>query len=173
MKQKRIKFTSLLLLTAAVNLSYGQYINKLYDNDSTSDWGVNVFVRPDNTYLIIGTGFSPGTDNWKLLNMIISNDGNTVISNHIIIKDSYSSLYSGAEGAGKYLNGGGYITSFTIQYPNSGTGYLYSSGGIIKYNDIGDTVFIKTYTDTSIHFDGMNACAILPDGDYIVGGYGH
>jgi hypothetical protein len=63
---------------------------------------------------------------------------------------------------------GGYLSPLSIQF-NSGT-YWRGWGGMIKYNSLGDTIFTRTYTDTSTHFDAIVACAVLNNNDYILGG---
>jgi hypothetical protein len=158
---------TLVLLLAVPMFSFGQYFQGLYDIDSTQEWGINVFVQPDSNYFIIGTGYDPVNYNWSLFNAQISKDGITLLSKHTFQYDS-ASLYSGNAGEARQLQGGGYITPLTTEISKGG--YVRGWAGFIKYNSAGDTIFLKTYTDTSVHYDVIASCAVMPDGGYIGGG---
>jgi hypothetical protein len=164
-----IRYLCLLLLLVAANLSYGQYLNKLHDYDTTADWGMDIFIKDDGTYFVFG-GAKDTWAPWSQMNMTISADGNTVISKRRLVDDS-AGLYNGDYGQTKKIVGG-YLVPIVVQYPNYITGYLYSKGGFIKYNNDGDTVFMKTYTDTSQYFERILNCDVMPDGGF-VGGGGH
>jgi type IX secretion system substrate protein len=167
MKRITIRFVSVLLLSAATHFSYGQYFQELYDIDSTQEWGTNIFVQHDSNYFVIGTGYNSANNKWELFNVQVSADGSTILSKHTLHNDSLS-LYSGNAGEAKQLPGGGYITPLTIEWALGS----YSRGwaGFIKYNAIGDTVTLRTYTDTSANYDVILDCALMPDGGYILGG---
>jgi type IX secretion system substrate protein len=171
MKQMVIRFVIVMLLMAASQLCYGQYFQGLYDVDSTYNWGWNIFLQPDRSYFVMGWSYNQNTGQYSIFNTAINGDGNTALSEHILQLNS-ESIGPGNPGEMKALaNGGGYILPLTLQWPDPVTKYLYSAAGFIKYNSVGDTVFLKTYTDTSIHFDGMQTCAIMPDGGYIGGAH--
>ncbi len=160
----------LLMLIASANKSYAQYMNRLYDYDSTHDWGLNLFVKNDNTYFVVGGAMRTG-GRWGQINMNISEDGSTILSKHRIQNDS-AYLYGGDYGQAKRIPTGGYLVPIVVQYPNYVTGYLYSMACLLRYKENGDTVFMKTYTDTSTYFERILNCDIMPDGGYIGGG-GH
>jgi hypothetical protein len=161
MRNKLKYIVGVVLLITVPHLSYGQYFQRLYDVDSSQDWGWNIFLQSDDNYVVLGGFLNSETRQWGLYNMQVSADGNTVLNKNIFQFDS-ASLYSGSPGETKTLPSG-YLAPQTIQWPNPVTGYLYSAVGFIKYNATGDTVFKKTYTDTSVYYDLMAACAIMPD----------
>ena len=43
-------------------------------------------------------------------------------------------------------------------------------GDLIKYNNIGDTLFFKTYTDTSLYFDNIFTCCTIANNGVLLGG---
>ncbi len=167
MRTHLLSTIGLLLLAAVTNLSFGQYINKLHDHDSTSDWGLDIFRKIDGNYFIIGTAQPVGRPS-SVMNMTVSGDGNAVVDTHKIWDDS-AAIGCGDYGQAKKTSTG-YIAPLIIQHPNAATGYLYSTGGFIKYNEAGDTVFTRTYTDTSNYFERILSCDVMPDGGYIGGG---
>ena len=67
-----------LLLIVLPNISYSQYLQKLYDIDSSNDWGINIFIQPDSSYMIFGTKIYP-VYHWSLFNAKISADGNYMV----------------------------------------------------------------------------------------------
>ena len=163
-----IKSLLVLPLLAAPAMSFAQQYQKLFDIDSSYDWPGDIFLQPDSNYFVIGELLNPVTGNWGLFNTIISADGNTILSKHILQNSNNSSLYPGTpQQTKKILNG--YIAPLSITY-NYDTTYR-ATAGLIKYNNAGDTIFIKKYTDTSLYFSAIAACSIMPDGGYIIGGY--
>jgi len=169
MKQKLKYIVGVVLLITVPHLSYGQYFQKLFDVDSSFDWGWDIFEQPDNNYFIIGWSIDPAINEPMLFNMVVSGDGSTVLSKNILEIDS-TSLGPGFPGEAKVLNNGEYIVPVTVQWPNPVTTYLYSAAGFIKYNAAGDTIFKKTYTDTSVYYDLIDACEVMSDGGYMEGG---
>lgn len=161
-----IKITGMLLLLVAAYHSNAQYLNRLYDWDTTSDWGWNIFVRPDNSYFISGAGINFVDNRWWDYNMILSTDGSTVLSKKSIKPDS-TSVYLG-DGGSATSDAGMYILPISVQKRIEDT--LRSSAGIMEYNSLGDTVFLRTYSDVSTNFDVMNCVAVMPDGGYLGGG---
>ncbi len=162
MKKSKIIWIGLALLIAVPNLSFAQYLNKLHDIDSTYDWGWDIFLRADNNYFVIAGAQNTNVGQWEPTSLILAPDGSTVLNKNIL-KFDRASGYIGNQGEAK-TNGVNYIVPFTLNGNNR------SKGGIIKYNANCDTIFLKTYTDTSVCFDGINTCAILEDG-YIAGGF--
>ena len=167
-----MKMAVLVILIASPVLSFSQYFQQLYDIDSADNWGWDVFLRSDSNYFVEGWSFNQYTGIFSIYDMIISSDGKVVLSKHKQIPNSPSnSIINGGPGEIKpLLNGNGYVIPYTIQWPNASTHYLYSAAGIEKINSLGDSIFMKTYTDTSIYFEAMNAVTIMPDGGYALGG---
>ena len=158
----------MMMLLASSYLSSGQYFQKLFDIDSSYDFGWNIFLQQDGKYFIRGTSLNPTTNEWMLFNMQISSDGDTIFTQNKL-QYGNANLYLGYPGEEKILSWGGYIAPTTVGYTYGA--YSRSQAGLIKYDAIGDTIFFKTYTDTSLYFDNMLTCAIMPDGGYITGGY--
>jgi len=157
----------MVLLMVTPYLCFSQYFQRLYDYDSSCDWGVNIFLQPDGNYFIRGNLQHTASEDWAIFNMQISADGNTVLSKHVVQIDT-TSMFLGTPGETRCLLGGGYIAPIQILQPHGS--YPSGRGGLIKYDAAGDTVFLKTYTDTSQYFEGMYACAVMPDEGYIGGG---
>ena len=168
MKHK-LKYIIVMLLVAASQLCYGQYFQGLYDADSSQEWGYDIHLQPDGNYLVFGMQINTTTSHvWKLFNLEISSDGSSIMSKHIL-ECSSANYFIGIYGEVKKLQTGtGYVAPFTVEktYGGNARGW----GGILKYNNAGDTTFLKTYTDTSIYYDAFNSLAIMPDGGYIIGG---
>ena len=167
-----IKMLITVVLLIAPLLSSAQYFQGLYDADSSQDWGYDIFLQPDGSYFVFGTQINTTTtDVWRLFNMKISADGSTVIGKNIL-ECANASLFIGVWGEIKKLpSGNGYVAPFTVEKIYDDT-IPRGWGGILKYNNAGDTTFLKTYTDTSIYYDAFDALGFMPDGGYIIGG-GH
>lgn len=158
-----------ILLAAALSpvVSFAQYFQRLYDYDTTTDLGINIFIAHDNNYLITGNLTEPTNNLRALYNVKISAITNGVLSKHIFKNDSVS-YYDGNPGEAKTLSNGEYIEPLSVEFAR--TSYRRVWAGLVKYNASGDTIFMKTYTDTSQYFDGMYSCAIANDGGYLIGG---
>ena len=171
-----IKFLRITLLMAVLIvsplLSFSQYFQQLYDVDSAQEWGWSIYPKPDSDYFIGGWFFNQNTDKGSFFSVVIDNNGLILNSSTLKTFGSVSTIGSGNNGELKPLaNGDGYIVPITIQWPDPITHYLYSSGGIAKLNSNGDTIFVKSYTDTSVYFDLMNTCGEMQNGKgYLIGG---
>lgn len=66
------------------------------------------------------------------------------------------------------LPGGGFLIPLDKQ--TSHDTFIVSTTGLLKLNSAGDSLFFKTYTDTSHFSEAMITCNLLPDGGYIAGG---
>ena len=141
--------TLLGTLLAYTIVTKAQYMQKLYDCDSTDDWGINLFLNNDGTYFTVNQSFKISIYQWELVNLIISSDGNTLL-NKKLIRNNNSSIFVGNPGEIKKLYNGNYIAPYTVQTPN--ITYGNSTTGFMKLNPISDTLFIKTYFDTSVNF---------------------
>jgi len=171
-----IKFLRITLLMAVLVgsplFSFAQYFQKLYDVDSAQEWGWSIQQASESNYLIQGWFFNQYTEKNSLFNSIINNNGDILETKILKAAGTVVNIGSGNNGELKTLtNGNGYIIPLTLQWPDPITRYLYSSGGIAKLNMNGDTIFVKYFTDTSVYFDVMNACAEMPNSaGYLSGG---
>jgi hypothetical protein len=165
-----IKIGGLLLVLqifAAPITGFCQYFQRLYDIDSSQEWGVDIFLEQSGNYMVFGTQINTvTTDKWKFFNAEITAGGYTVLSKKVLQNDA-ANFYMGLPGEVKKLNGG-YVGPLTIQTVIGG--YYRSSAGLIKYDIAGDTTLFKTYTDTSINYEGISSCAIGQN-CYFLGGY--
>jgi hypothetical protein len=161
------KILACLLLQLAANMSYAQYFNELHDVDSMYDWGVDIFLKNDGGYFILGGSQSVHFTKWDMTNLTLSADGNTVLEKNILRYD-YSHVHCGDPGGAKHLPGGGYVVPITIQTPN--TSYLNSATGFLKLDETGDTVYMKMLTDTGVNFDFMATTVLNADGGFLGGG---
>lgn len=164
---KKIILPVVVLLMAASQPSFAQYIQKLYDIDTTVDWGWACFVKPDSTYMIFGWSYDTIGYTAKLTSLHVSNDGNTIILKRNFSTNS-TAIFPGDPGEVKQLADGNYIVPLNLQTPN--LSYTNSAAGLAKLTTSGDTIFLKAYTDTSKHFDNLWTCAEYRDGGYILGG---
>jgi len=144
--------------------SFGQGFSRLFDYDSTYEYGWHIFIEPSGNYSIFGEA-TKGNGPAFITNMEVAADGNNILSKHGLFIDT-SQIYSTESGQAAKLPNGGYLLPVTIQ---SATTPVRSAGGLAKYNASGDTIFVRMYTDTSLYFDNANACALLPNGDYLLG----
>ena len=162
-----LKSLFIVLLSAIPQLGYCQYFQGLYDVDSSQDWGWNIFIKPDSTYFIFGTMLNRSFGQWGLFNMQISKYGSSILCKNTF-KYNEISLYDGNQGEIKILLDGEYLIPFSIQRVYGSQTRAWS--GILKTNKFGDTIFKRTYTDTSFYWDAMNTCAIMVDKGYALGG---
>jgi hypothetical protein len=169
MKRKIIRYIGVMLLIAAPHLSYGQYFQGLYDNASTYDWGWCISRKADGNYFMVGWNENATSSGVSIFNMTISADGSNMISRKTTT-DANRNIGIGNPGQLTQMADGGYLVPLILQWPGPVSGSVYSAGGLIKYDAAGDTVFLKTYTDTSIYLDYMYNDGIMPDGGYIVAG---
>lgn len=165
--KKYIHITWLLALIAAPQLCFGQPLfNSIYDHDSTGDWGTNVFVKPDNSYLLMGGGAKQG-NGWDAFWMDISQDGSQVLAKQYV-QSTLTSYYIGGYGRTEKLQDGGYIIPH--QFVKPGTGFDRYSSGLLKLDNQKNIVFAKYYTDTANCQEFTEDVTVLPDGGYIVAG---
>lgn len=54
MSLKRFYSVFLTVLFIVPTDSFAQYLNQLYDYDTSNDWGYDVFVESDSNYFILG-----------------------------------------------------------------------------------------------------------------------
>src|SRR6202012_1922185 len=73
----------LLFLFVCMGPAQGQLFEQLYDVDSTFDYGNDIMIQPDSSYMIIGTAEQPDFQFRQLMTMIISPDGNHKINKHL------------------------------------------------------------------------------------------
>jgi hypothetical protein len=158
-----------VMLMVTPLFSAGQTFQALHDIDSSFDWAFNIFIQPDSNYFVIGNSSDTPTLQWQLLSAVISKDGSFVLNHHSLKLDS-ASIYTANAGEAEKLTGGGYACGLTIQRPRGN--YLSSQAALVKLDSVGDTIFLKTYTDTSTYFDDIKALAVTPDGGFLLGG-GH
>ncbi len=166
MKRFYFSFYILALLLAAPFCVSAQYLNQLYDFDSTNDWGYHVFPQINGKNLIIGGGFGKG--NWTLIAKKIADDG-TEMFNKAVLKTANYSYYEGLPGGAKRCGNNTYIVPITAITTNPSGKYI-KAGGLAKLDKNGDTIWTKTYTDTSIKSEFMNVCNIMPDGGFLIVG---
>ncbi len=165
---KKIIVITLATLIALPVFSQAQYFEKLYDNDTTQDWGWCIRNRPDSSYFIVGSSFYETTEQFSAFDMTISSDGSLVLSKKNFVKNGG---YIGPGNPGEMIQlSNGYVLPLNKQWPNPTASHVYSAAGIMKFDAAGDTVFLKTFTDTSVYFDALYAINLMLDGGYIAGG---
>ena len=163
---KMIKFILMFVVLFVVpQTSFTQHFQRLHDCDTTSDFGTNIFVLPDGTYLTFSASLSYTTNRRESIWMNISADGTASANLKRIASDSFNYYQGRAPGQVRKLSDGGYLLPTTLQ----STGR--SSWGLIRLNAQFDTVWMRFYTDTATRFEDVDACIIMSNGDYLIGGY--
>jgi len=160
----------LSLVVALIGLPlicFCQYIDTVYDYDSSRDFGYAIFAQPDSNYVIIGSSFNISTQQNELVWMKVKRDGSQIISKHRIASNS-ASFYQGWPTEVRQLPDGGYIVPFEKQYQQLNP--VRSMAGLMRIDSMLDTVFVRTYTDTQINFDNIYTCGVLADGSFLLGG---
>ena len=163
----RIWIQAVALLALLPTMTHAQYFQSLFDCDSTQDWALDIFLKPDSTYYTFSSSFNDIYGKWYLSSMTISTDGHTVL-NKKIIKTDYYYPFPGNSGEVRKLPSGNYISPISLVNPN--VYYSNSKAGFIKLTPIGDTVFMKTYYDTSIIGTWLYCTTVLPNGHILGGG---
>lgn len=161
---KRFLLFVCLLIVFSCN---AQTFQQVYDYDSTDDWGWDILLKPNGDYFIVGDA-QPNGGSDRVMNMSITADGNTTYNKHLFPAFQWND-YPANPGTAKALSTGGYIAPITIQLFPPWGGWLRSFAGLIKFNNTGDTVWRKTYTDTSYQFDYAFDCVATSDGGYLLG----
>jgi len=136
--------------------------SKLYNYNQTGDGGSNVFIKADGNYFITGTAFGVGHSGfYSAINMTISSDGNMILHTNLLDAPK-TNYYLGVPGALKKLNAG-------YASPYSPT-LKFSQSGLVVYDSTGDTLFTKTYTDTTLYAEGGLYIDILSDNSFLMCG---
>ena len=160
------------MLVASPLLSFSQYFQKLYDIDSSHEWGWNLFIQQDANYFVLGWSFNQYTGLFSLYNADINARTQTISNIHVQNPGNPSNCIGfGNPGEVKNNSFNEYVMPFVQQWPDIITHYLYSAAGVAKMDVNGNMIFAKLYTDTSVFFERMNACAITFNGQgYLLGG---
>jgi hypothetical protein len=155
----------LLALSVVPAVSFAQQFQSLHDYDSTGDFGWNVFVQSGGEYFVTTGAHNYTTGKAQQGWMNITQNG-SIISSKKLLSSNIVNFYQGqATGEVKKLQDGGYLVPISFTTPDR------SSIGLMKLNAQFDTVFTRFYTDTSIYREDAAACAVLPNGNFLVGGY--
>ena len=156
-----------LHILAIPTVSFAQQFQSLFDIDSSRDWGFDLFCRNDSTYFIRCTSFNYSVGHKYISWIKIAYDGKTVLETKRLV-NRFADLYPGNPAQTK-TNGAGYIAPVSLVYSHDTT--FRATCGLVRYNYFGDTIFLRTYTDTSIYVESLSSCAVMPDGGYIAGGF--
>lgn len=73
----------MVLLSAVPLLAYCQYFQRLYDIDSSDDWGWNIAVKSDGNLFLEGEYGQVSRGIWGEFNLTVSGDGNSVLNKNI------------------------------------------------------------------------------------------
>ncbi|HYD20683.1 MAG TPA: T9SS type A sorting domain-containing protein [Flavipsychrobacter sp.] len=142
--------------------------------DSLVDDARNILLRSDNSLFVSGACYSQSSHYWDTANamwMNISSNGASLLSKNNVRVDGLNTwtLYSGNV---KQVPDIGYVLPYTFQfYPDSGRWYEWAA--LIALNFQMDTIFTKTFTDTSLYGEQLYDCDVLPTGGFILAGAQH
>lgn len=145
-----------------------QYLNNLYDFNTDSlrqcaEVPGNIFIRPDGSYFVTGQAVCTPFNKYFLFTMIISADGSQVVKRNSIGYGSYTTNYYQGLNSPANRAATGYVSPY-------GFGAPWVTSGICLYDEQGDTVFTRTYTDTSIYNDAGMQAIMLSDSSFMVVG---
>ena len=160
------KLFILATLIALPIFSFAQYFQRFQDCDSTYNWGWSIFLRPDSTYFAFGWGINDFTNQGLIYNSIISGDGSSVLSVHTLQIES-TAIGQGNPGQVSLMAGSYYMPA-TLQVARDT--FLTSRSCLIKFNALGDTTILNTYTDTSRFFDNQITSTIVNANNILLGG---
>lgn len=159
----------MLLILVASKVYAQPYINKLYDFDTTNDWGHTLFQHPDGSYLILGADFKNSIP--AITSNQISIDGNVLLDKKEIYRLQNESLQMCTYGRIKKLFNGNYLVCITGVSPQPNTNYgSYFRSGLAVLDVNSDTIFTRLYTDTSKYKEILYDCLEMPDGGYLLAG---
>ncbi len=159
----RVWLLLFVLCIAIQTRSHAQYFSKVYDIDSSADWGYDIFRKADSSYIILGGGLK---NNWGVLGISVSKDGSQVISKNRVLLNG-GSYYEGNSGRAKRLTDSTYIMPLIAVWPKLPNDYR--SGGMVLLDKNGDTIFTRLYTDTAHYEELIKDCAVIHKG-YVLGG---
>ncbi|HRO42018.1 MAG TPA: T9SS type A sorting domain-containing protein [Flavipsychrobacter sp.] len=158
---KKFSIIILLALLAPV-VSSAQYLNQLYDFDTSADWGYSVHIASDGNYMIFG-----GASKNKLAFNAkkIAPSGNELLSK-TILRVYNTNVFRGNPGAVRQLPGGGYIAPLTYSRPY-GSSFIQHTR-LAKLDANGDTLWVRLHTNSfTVSREFMNDCNLMPDGGFI------
>ena len=159
MKLKYYLLVLFLITTPA--LSEAQYLNRVYDFDTTLDFGFNVFIKSNGNYSVIGSAKKSTT---KITTMEIDPTGNKLNAKSILESESFS-FFRGNAGALKKIQGD-YIMPIEGVRGKMGGDIHFSGLSRIKEN--GDTLWVRWYPDTLVHQESAFNCNVMPDGGFLL-----
>ncbi|MBA3828173.1 MAG: T9SS type A sorting domain-containing protein [Taibaiella sp.] len=155
-----------LALLTATPVAIGQHFNKLYDYDSTADFGSNIFQQKAGNYFIINSALNNNNLQNEIGCMFILSNGILIGKKNILYSNS-ASFYSTTSGRVKLYNNK-FLVPITIQ---AFKGNWYSSrAGLAVLDSIGDSIYTKIYTDSNLCRGFVNDIAVLPDKGYLLVG---
>ncbi len=162
------KLVFILVMILSTVQSFAQYFNRLYDIDSTADWGITIFHAGPN-YLILGSAYNYQNGFWSISGLTIAPNGNQVFEKQIL-KSPLVSFEQGVKpGRQKRLADGGFISPVTRRTKAGNIDRF--NVGFFRLNNLLDTVFVKGYTDTANYKGYTYDCDTADGGDFILGGF--
>mgnify|MGYP003575010250 CR=1 FL=1 len=165
-----ILFANVLALLSAVPVhSQSLYLNRVYDHDSTQDWGYNVFIEDDGNYFIIGSAFDALKGRLRLIAKRIAPDGTELFSKTILESDAYN-YFRGLPGGAKRLPNGDYLVPISREKPHAILSQIRIEAGLARLTSNGDILWVKYYTDTLSSIDYAWNCNVMPDGGFLLVG---
>ena len=165
-----ILFANVLALLSAVPVhSQSLYLNRVYDHDSTQDWGYNVFIEDDGNYFIIGSAFDAVKGRLRLIAKRIAPDGTELLSKSILESDTYN-YYRGLPGGAKRLTNVDYLVPISREKPHAILSQIRGEAGLARLTSNGDILWVKYYTDTLVSIDYIWNCNVTSDGGFAMVG---
>jgi hypothetical protein len=146
----------------------GQYFSNLQNGDTSTDFACNILRRPDNTLFVLSNGGYTGGGGYLLFSMVTNADASQQLNKQFIKSDTFSYSF-GYTGRVKTTTNG-YLMDVTMQGPSSPQNGFTSQAMLARYDIQGNTILLKSYTDTNLNFDYTWDCAVLQDGSYLLGG---
>jgi|GEM_PF-5884412 len=158
-----------MLLFCCNFISKSQYFNKLYDYDSTQEWGLNILNYDADSYKVLCGFVIPNGNSAGLYISEINSQGVEFNKKSVLINDSiYYEKGTNAQIRTLSKNKG-YIMPVNIGYHYPNRTRVIAS--IYRITANGDSVLLKGHTDTAIYKEFFWSCDTTANGDYLLCGH--
>ncbi len=156
-------FTAVVLL--APQLSFAQYFSRLYDVDSSFDQPTNIRQKADGTLIVSGTTFKGQI---QLGTIVLSTDGSQLLHQQVFGYTDHG-VYQGAPGRMLSLSDNRYAIPASLGWLGSPVNI--GAAALIKIDEWGDTLLLRSYTDTASYFESVADICLARDSGFFLAGY--
>lgn len=148
-------------------LSVAQYSNNLYDIDSTGDIGTDLGAREDGNFLVFGVSIK---SIWPSMGGIVINQTGNLLLKGRINTNPTEGYFHGSYGNLRPLKGDRFLSAITIRTTSSSINEVTSNAAFVWLDKNGDSLRVRTYSDTAIEKEIIRGFCITKNGDIVAGG---